>query len=625
MRVIKCGLRGIVRDDASLAFFERTVQELHRAKTAAHLLVKLWVLERFDRGQPLPRGEGAMVSLFRDAVLAVGADSEAARVQQLRALYQAAFPSDDLAIVLGPVRNWPQQAAVRYGAQVADHLSRCYPRCLERYLALTLGLDGRADRAELGAAVRAVMRKLPSPRVPPEEAALLVPARNLAKGYAKYDVKVKRTVMDYLPCMLRMAADLERAGQHGFAVLPLVGSLIPESVFIDTDTLLAMLCEGPLLGPQSKESYKRGWRTANPNGMGGQPSQASFNDDAWMAKQERLSHGQARLWERVLDLSRLPVRGPSWCFDNRIQTDGVSVAVYAQHERDIRAKGEPQYAEYPDEAYVHRLPDAAARALHGGRTIVSVDPGKQNIIFAVDASTVRRVGPRLEADSLRYTAKQRAAETHQARARGRAAAFRGIAPAVQGRSLDEWEAWLAAQPSRRTLDTAAFRQHIRAFYERYAAATAAFWGHRFHREERLDAYRRQQRSEARLVKAFKAKFGGPKDVVVAFGDGARNGLAGRAPGPSSAIRRLLQRSHYAVLDVHEPYTSKRCFACKRPDANNEACRLDKATGCPAWGVRRCCRCGTSWGRDFNACLNIDRIAREELAGLGRPDYLQIGG
>jgi len=168
----------------------------------------------------------------------------------------------------------------------------------------------------------------------------------------------------------------------------------------------------------------------------------------------------------------------------------------------------------------------------------------------------------------------------------------------------------------------AFRAHIAAFYV-YVNATRAFWNEPFHRKQRLDAYRQKQRSESRLIKAFEAKFGPPQDVVVAFGDGARNGLSGRAPGPSTAIRRLLQRNHYPVIDVHEPYTSKRCFACKRPDAENGPCRLDKATGRDAWGVRRCCRCGTSWARDFNACLNIDRIAREHLAGLDRPDYLTV--
>jgi len=624
MRVIKCGLKGVVRDAESLALFEGAVQRLHRARTAAHLLCKLWLLERFRAAEPLPQGQGAVVSLFKDALMAIGSDTDDPRVHRLRALYQEAFPSDALSIRLGAAHNWPQNVANAYGAQVAEHLSRCYPRCLERYLACRLCLKGREHRAALGAALRAVMRKEASQPVPPEEAALLAPPRALLKGYVKYDVKNKKTVLDYLPCMLHMAAYLEGAGDPGFAVLPLVSTLVPASVFLDTDTLLAIIPDkSPLLAGHTKAFYAKEWRTANPTGKRGRVSQERFDDDGWMRKQERLYYGQARLWERVLDLTKLPVRGLSWCFDNRIHTDGVSIVVYLQHERDCRAKGEACYAEYPDEAYVHRL-ENDARAQYRGRTIVAIDPGKQNIIYAVDASTVRRAGAKLEAKTLRYTAKQRAAEMRLAESCAHAQAFRAITPMMEGRSLEDWEAWLSQQPSRRTLDVAAFRAHIRAFYA-YAAAVSTFWADSFHREQRLDAHRRQQRSEARLANAFKTAFGKPEDVVVAFGDGARNGLVGRAPGPSTAIRRLLQRNHYAVLDVHEPYTSKRCFACKRPDAENGPCRTDVFAGRDAWGVRRCCRCATTWARDFHACLNIDRLAREHLAGFDRPDYLRAAG
>ena len=511
--------------------------------------------------------------------------------------------------------NLPSQAAVRYVAQVVEHLKRCYCKCLERYIGSTLGLEGRAQRRERMEIVRAIMRKQPTPHVP--EASLLVPGRPLKKDYAKYDVQIKETVLDYLPCMLHMAAHLERAGQRGFAVLPLVGSQVPEAVFIDTDTLLGLL-PGSMLEPgRTKESYIRAWRTPNPTRKRGKPSQSDFDDDGWMGKQEKLYYGQAQAWNLVLDVSKLPIRGPSWCFANRIQTDGVSLTVYAQHERDYRAKGRPNYAEYPDEHYVHHIDDLAC---YHDKTIVSIDPGKQNIIFAMDASTA---GPQLKATTLRYTARQRAHETQRAKATAHAAAFMGIASVVQGRSVDEWIAWLAQQPSRRTLDLDTFREHVVAFYT-YVLATRTFWTEPFHRKQRLDAYRRKQRSEARLANAFKSTFGAPENVVVAFGDGARNGLSGRAPGPSTSIRRLLQRHRYHVLDVHEPYTSKRCFACKRPDANNEPCRLDKGTGRDAWGVRRCCCCNTSWPRDFNACLNIDHIVREHLAGLSRPDYLTGG-
>jgi hypothetical protein len=295
--------------------------------------------------------------------------------------------------------------------------------------------------------------------------------------------------------------------------------------------------------------------------------------------------------------------------------------VYAQHDRDIRSKDKTEYASYPDELYVHGEKVQKERALYRGKAIVSIDPGKQNIIFAVDTATVRHNPGSLQASTLRYTARQRDFETKRAEARARAEAFKAITPSLHGHTLEQWEAWLSEQPSRRTLDSEAFNAHIVAYYT-YAAATSDFWADVFHRKARFGAYRKKQRSEARLVKTFQDKFGKPSDVIVAFGNGARNNLCNTAPRPSTAIRLLLQRSHYCVLAVHEPYTSKRCFACKRPDANNGPCRIEK--GREAWGVRRCCRCGTSWARDFNACLNIDRITREHLAGLTRPDYLRCG-
>ena len=621
MRVIKCGLRSIARGEPSLTFFEGVVRRLHEAKVAAHLLCKAWLLEAFDRGEALPRGQGAIESLFIDAVRVVGGMRKTTLQQRLGALHEGLFPTGfhDAVDITG-TKNWPTYAATRYAVAVVEHLRRCYPRCLERYLALMLGLQGRIHRTELRGIVRVVLRKEPTPHVPATEAARLVPQRALLKGDARYDVKVAGTALDYLPCMLRMAKALETAGEHGFAVFPLVSSQVPDAIFLDSNTLLALLPPTMLAPGRTKESYQAAWATPNPNGKRGRPRMEAFDDDAWMRKQERLQHGQAQLWDLVLDLARLPIRGRSWTFANRIQTDGVSITLYAERERVLRAKEvSTEYATYPDEDYVQHLPDEAARAACRGKRIVAIDPGKQNIIFAVEADTLM---------TLRYTARQRAAETKQRRAQARAEAFRERAPPVGGRTVQEWETWLSTQPLRRTLDAAAFRAHVAAFCT-YAAATNPFWAERFHRSERLDAYRRQQRSEARLLRAFEDRFGGPDTTLVAFGDGARDNLSGRAPGPSTAIRRLLQRRGYRVLDVYEAYTSKRCFTCKRPDAENGPCRIDhhaRGGPRPAWGVRRCGRCNTTWARDLNAALNIDRLAREHLAGFTRPGYLcRVGG
>ena len=137
-----------------------------------------------------------------------------------------------------------------------------------------------------------------------------------------------------------------------------------------------------------------------------------------------------------------------------------------------------------------------------------------------------------------------------------------------------------------------------------------------HRQERFDAYRLRQMSEARLIVNFKRKMGiaNPRDVLIAFGDGARTNLKRRAPGPSTAIRRLFQRNHFRVVDICESFTTLRCFRCKDEHCNNRSYRR-------SWGLRMCENCKAPWDRDYNACLNIAHIANELVHGRGRPGYL----
>ena len=113
MRVIKCGLGSVVRNQASKDFFQDVVARVHDAKIAAHLLCKAWILERFERGEALPAGQGALVSLFQNAVWAINGSTDNPQRALLRTLADTIFPSG-FTVDLGPMKNWPTQAATRY-------------------------------------------------------------------------------------------------------------------------------------------------------------------------------------------------------------------------------------------------------------------------------------------------------------------------------------------------------------------------------------------------------------------------------------------------------------------------------------------------------------------------------
>ena len=122
MRVIKCGLNNVARGESSKAFFKDVVSRFHDVKIAAHLLCKAWILERFENGDPLPAGQGALVSLFENAVWAISGSTSNPQRASLRILCNNIFPAG-FVVNLGPIKNWPTQAATRYGVQVVEHLS----------------------------------------------------------------------------------------------------------------------------------------------------------------------------------------------------------------------------------------------------------------------------------------------------------------------------------------------------------------------------------------------------------------------------------------------------------------------------------------------------------------------
>ena len=112
MRIIKCGLSSVASGDASIAFFAAVAQRLHETKVAAHLLCKAWLLETFDRGDALPAGQGALESLFQDAVRVIGGVRKTHLQRGLGALHEALFPAGfrDVVDITG-AKNWPGYAA----------------------------------------------------------------------------------------------------------------------------------------------------------------------------------------------------------------------------------------------------------------------------------------------------------------------------------------------------------------------------------------------------------------------------------------------------------------------------------------------------------------------------------
>jgi hypothetical protein len=144
------------------------------------------------------------------------------------------------------------------------------------------------------------------------------------------------------------------------------------------------------------------------------------------------------------------------------------------------------------------------------------------------------------------------------------------------------------------------------------------------------AFINTQRSEAKMVNRFRAKFGPPETTIICIGDwsSSPHQMRFHEPTKGKGWRKVFRKAGYQVYLVRESYTSKRCFNCKDPDA--ECKKFRNVVNPRPWkknivlrnGLIRCNKCNTLWNRDLNGSLNIYHIADCYIRGLGRPVYLE---
>ena len=149
------------------------------------------------------------------------------------------------------------------------------------------------------------------------------------------------------------------------------------------------------------------------------------------------------------------------------------------------------------------------------------------------------------------------------------------------------------------------------------------------RKLRWFAFINTQRTESKLINNFKAKFGPPESTIICIGDWSHgpHHMAFHEPTKGKGFRKLFRRAGYQVYLVRESYTSKRCFNCKRVDA--ECSKFRRVVNPRPWknnivlrnGLIKCNKCNTLWNRDVNGALNIYEIAHCHVQGLERPVYL----
>ena len=652
MKIVKCRVSKIAKSPKAASLLKEIAERAHEIKTTLYLLCKLCIITRFKEGCVLPKTKAEVERLFKNAhmILPKGKKIVGEQQEELRRLCTDAFPRDDddqpyTLDTKGLCANWRNYEAERYAILITNHIKANYTSCLKNFIAslMHLSFDNKDEKATIHKLADAVAMGGNVPADLAEHREQLLPDHRPSKDNYFYDVKMDAKTLAYLPCMLYMCQELEKKEEKLKGVLPLIRANIPGTIMLFTGDLQDLLPKEFMVDangiPVTKASLREESTTSKKRDAEGnllckgKDPERTFTDAEWAEKEDKRITGQIKMWSMILDFNKRPLKsGPEWRFDTKMQTDGVSCSLYMEkcsvQTMKKAAKGDA-FKLHDKELYVQDLSDTDKRELNG-RRIISVDPGKNNIIMCYENGTADYDEEhRILMDkgrTFRYTKKQRDHDTNRLAFQKAAEERKKKQPPLGTRTLKEWEDALS-NFNNKTADPTLFREYI-VLVMRYRFHVRKFYSKTVFRKERFNAYRLQQKSESNMLETFMKKMQITKtqteDVVIAFGDGARDNTKGRAPGPSTSIRKLFQRNHLKIIDVGEAWTSKRCFHCKTKDGVNEPCRkMTNKNGnlIDVWGLRRCELCSRPWSRDYHACLNIAYLALEHLQGHSRPAYL----
>jgi hypothetical protein len=411
-----------------------------------------------------------------------------------------------------------------------------------------------------------------------------MPQRKLNKG-VYYDIQC--SPQDYLKPMLYMMRAVEERGFKINSVFPLRSDVIPKHFRIDT-TMLVYLCMTKDIGTQ----------------------------DHYTTKGNLVKH-QPEIWDFFFKTHLKCFHIDEnyehpYTFDHMIETDGVSISILLVR-RELIGKNvrKPRPRPPPPEKYIDELSDYSEVVK---RKLVAIDPNMSDLLYCQDG----------EGTIYRYTQDTRRKETYVKKHRDYLETRKR--EVIDGKRVVEWEAELSAY-NKKMVNFERFKAYV-AKKNEMNALLAPFYDEHIFRRMKMLSYIGRQRTEAKMLREFEAKFGSGEEAVIAIGDWEqRQHRKFKEPVKGKGFRTLLRKAGYDVYLVDEFRTSCRCSACEE---HGECTTFRECDNLRPYrygrilrhGLVRCKTCQRLWNRDTNASSNIYAVASNAIHGMERPEYLQ---
>jgi hypothetical protein len=360
----------------------------------------------------------------------------------------------------------------------------------------------------------------------------ILPSRPLQNDSVAYDLECKNC-LDYLQGMIFMMKIVEEHDCSLFNVFPLRSEIIPKNFRIDSTTLANLLYSSEGSKKRKLEGHSMTWKEA--------------------VKKEN----QTSLWSLYFKTDKkcfhVKKDTHNYTFHHQIETDGVSCSILLIRKDKAGSKvgllkkpSKADIANQKDEEdkYIDDLSPEERNTLQH-KKVVGIDPNMSDLIFCVDSDTK-------DQHKFRYTQNQRRKETKGKKYRGILLNLKRTT-VVEDKSVQDWEIALS-KFNKKSLKFYEFQEYLRE-KNSLNKRLGPFYNAYLFRKLKLGRYIRKQKSESKLIKNFKEKFGPPEDVVIGYGDCDWNGNNHRGPlscvkfhepTKSSGFRKLFQKAGMAL-------------------------------------------------------------------------------
>lgn len=385
--------------------------------------------------------------------------------------------------------------------------------------------------------------------------------------YLFYTIKMNETI-EVLNNDIRYNKDLNDEEKRCkikklFQPIPLRNSIIPHYITIDTNVILSIFkTKGESKMNKKTNKYKN------------------------------------HIWNKIFKTDKKVMKMKDYEFKT-ILTDGIGVSICFQ-KIDKKSKNcLNSNINYNDsEIYINELSNEDLE-LCKSKKIVSIDPGKQNLVVMLDK----------EKNNLKYTSAQRRKESLRKRNN------KIILYEKQKNKIIQRETEFSKYNCK-TVNYEEFKNYIfektklndelKSFYEDY-----------LYRKLKWRSWIYQRKSEDKFLNSIESKYGDRKDLLLCYGNWSNNKqMKYIMPTKGIGLRRLINKKFDVVL-VDEYKTSKLCSKCNCDLENYKKLhRVLVCRNCKSSGLES--KNSTFINRDINACINIISISDNWINLKKRP-------